>query len=350
MSGLGSADFFERLMTMAGICIISFDCEGKWGMAGHQNSEHGRLFTTNNLFNVYRDILTILDIADIKATFAFVGALTLDEEYFVTKWLGKLKNSQQHSIWLSKLISDLSSGNPKGWFLPELLRSVQSTKTKHEISSHGFTHIPLNNASKESLAIEMEGIKDWMQVHEISIDTFIYPRNLLTNTLELQKIGVIGYRDCPIGSSIGGAKGRLFSLAKEFYPFPSSQKSIKPIGNYPIAIPGDFFLNWRSGARKLVPFDLTLHRFRHSLAHAFKNNGIVHLWLHPHNLITGDRQKVLFKSCVEILKKEVDNEKIIVMTQSEYSKSLLISLNNNIAIYGSISDQQQLEGAFNEDS
>jgi Polysaccharide deacetylase len=307
---------------MAGVCIVSFDCESKWGMADHLSLQHERLFKCDNLMKVYGDMLDILCAAEIKATFAFVGALTLDRGEFVSEWLGALKESAQHRVWLSRLILDLSGGNDDGWFIPNLLGLVKESCSGHEIASHGFTHLPLDRADSQAARLEVEGIKYWMKRWGVKIDTFVFPRNLVSRRFDFKEVGVMAYRDRPVGSEITGPKGRLLSLIKEFYPFPSSQRNLVPADDEaPLRIPGNFFLNWRHGARRLVPMGLTAYRLRHALRDASQKDGVVHVWLHPHNLLTGDRQKELFESCMQLIRDEARAGRIVVKTQSEFSRA-----------------------------
>ena len=53
------------------------------------------------------------------------------------------------------------------------------------------------------------------------------------------------------------------------------------------------------------------------------NNGVVHLWFHPHNLLTGSGQIALFERCVNALSEEVDAGAIIVKTQAEFVSPIL---------------------------
>ncbi|SVE06845.1 uncharacterized protein METZ01_LOCUS459699, partial [marine metagenome] len=58
------------------IFILSFDCEGKWGMADIIDNNIDSSITNQNLTMAYRSILALLDKHKIKGTFAFVAALT----------------------------------------------------------------------------------------------------------------------------------------------------------------------------------------------------------------------------------------------------------------------------------
>jgi hypothetical protein len=303
---------------MTGICIISFDCEGKWGMADHIDTFYEKHLTNDNLINSYQFIVNTLETYNIPATFAFVAALTLDKKYFEDHWLDKLKSSKSHSVWLSKFFDDFDNNYFEGWFTPGLLKLVKKSHISHEIASHGFTHLPFDMASIESLDLEFQGINDWVNFFDIQLGTFIYPRNLVRQPELLKKIDVKGYREAPMSSHYPPIFRRFLNLSKEFYPFAFSQNYKSNYSDSIIPIPGDFFLNWRHGFRKFVPLNLTKKRFKNALLHASKSGGVVHLWSHPHNFITGDRQKELFQSCIYVLNEMVSRGDIKLMTQREF--------------------------------
>ncbi len=296
-------------------------------MADHLNADHEKLFTEENLIAAYESLLTTLGQSNIKATFAFVGAFTLEKSYFTQKWLSPLSKSAQHRKWLHRLMSDLENGTEAGWFLPQSLRMVLDSDARHEVASHGFTHLPWNTAEESSAELEIAGILDWMNVNGLKIDTFIFPRNRVSWNVDLSRLGIKGYRDRPAKRGFLGGDSRLFNLIYEFYPFVPSQRLINCAQPGMVAIPGDFFLNWRHGLRRYVPVDLTVYRFRHALAHAARETGIVHLWLHPHNLFTGSDQKALFERCMRALSEEVDAGAIVVKTQAEFVSAMLDAMN-----------------------
>jgi len=297
---------------MTGICIISFDCEGKWGLADTISERENNLLTKKNILDAYLHILNSLEMYKLQSTFSFVGAFTLDVNYFIEKWLPTLKMSDQHNNWLSRFISDLIEDKADSWFYPELINLVKASNLNHEISSHGFTHLPFRDAGVDSIDIEIDGILDWMLFHGLTISTFIFPRNLLNYAEKLIKLNIVGYRAPPNVSN-----NRLLNFLYEFYPFPSSQILKKKLGLF-IEIPGNFFLNWRFGYRRLIPIWLTVFRFRYALKHAYLKKGVVHLWMHPHNLITGRNQMQLFDKCIKVLNSEIQKGRISLVTQNDY--------------------------------
>ena len=303
---------------MTGICIISFDCEGKWGMADHIDTFYEKHLTNDNLINAYQFILNTLETYNIPATFAFVAALTLDKKYFEDQWLNKLKASKNHNVWLSKFLDDFDKKYFEGWFTPGLINLVKKSHIFHEIASHGFTHLPFNTATIESLDLEFQGINDWANLFDIQLNTFIYPRNLVRQPELLKKIDVKGYRDAPVFSHYTPIFKRFLNVSREFYPFGYSQGYKSDYLDSMVVIPGDFFLNWRHGLRRFVPLHLTKKRFQSALHDASKTGGVVHLWSHPHNFITVDRQRELFQLCMDSLKEMIHRGDIKLMTQAGF--------------------------------
>lgn len=286
-------------------------------MADCMDHTHDTLLTNENLIAAYTEIIHTLKDYNLPATFAFVGAFTMLQDYFTRNWLPRLQNSPDHSIWLKKLVLDLDSGKESGWFCHELIKIVLAGNVAHEICSHGFTHLPWVSAHQKSLLLEIEGILDWSNLYNLEPKTFIFPRNMINKTKLLDRMGILGYRDKPRVVKTGGKAGKLLNLINEFNLNAKSQ-TIDTGLNHPVAIPGNFMLNWRSGTRKLVPIHLTTQRFKNALEHAQRTGGIVHLWSHPHNFITGKNQQKLFQRCMDVLGNKVALGEINAITQQQY--------------------------------
>tara|TARA_B100001093_G_scaffold519363_1_gene608019 strand:- start:4452 stop:6401 length:1950 start_codon:yes stop_codon:yes gene_type:complete len=301
---------------MTGKCIISFDCESKWGMADNLSSQHEQVLAEENLIRIYKELIDILDSHNMTATFGFVSALTMTSEYFLNTWGDELKNSPGHSSWLNHFFKDVNNNQLSGWFCPELLEIVSRASMKHEICSHGFTHLAWKLATPESLEIETRGIIDWYQKNNLRPSTFIFPRNQVGSREFLKKINVKAYRDQPRYLSSSSLFARFQALISELNLFPKSQYH----NSYKVftAIPGGFFLNWRSGLRKFIPISYSIKRFKNALNDAAKNSGTINLWSHPHNFLTGRKQLLLFRKCLAVIKEMVDSGEIEVLTQAEY--------------------------------
>ena len=296
--------------------ILSFDCEGKWGMLDREASIFDQRLSRKYLISCYRLIFDILMEYQVKGVFAFVGAFTSKREYAI-KWLEHLyKNSRAHRDWLRPVFEEKCKDHFMDHFMPELIEMTKSNNHQHEIATHGFTHLTWDLMDAVSCKLELESILDWTKVNGLNCSTIIFPRNIVNHLDLLKDAGFLGYRGPP-NIFFGNRKlNKLYSLSREFTPFfAQSDMARKSCGL--IEIPGDFFLNWRSGLRRLVPPSVTLNRLSWALRHAKKSNGIVHLWFHPHNLITGNNQIQLFRKAISKIVKMRDKGQLEIITQHQ---------------------------------
>ena len=294
-----------------GTVCFSFDCEGKWGMADIKTDWDVSL-NQDSLVSAYEFILETLEENEIDATFAFVGALTERQEFFLGNILPKI-NTKAHTQWLNLSRSRILD-KEEGWFEPNLLSMVKVYKN-HEIATHGYTHVPFNRLDEETAKLELELISEWAERNKIECTTMIFPRNIINHDHLLKEYGILGFRDIPNNNS------SLFlpKFAKTFIDELSILKKSQQLQeSSPIMIPGGVFINWRHGFRRLVPSSVSLLKYKNIINHSIKNNGIAHFWIHPHNFITSPLTKDLFKRLCEEVALKVSQSKLVVKKQNDF--------------------------------
>lgn len=303
---------------MAGKFIISLDCEGMWGMADQPHSSR-QFVTQKSLALAYQKLIELFARYEIPATFAFVGMFVLtdkEREQFEPK-LGELQ--YRGSDWLTNFKNERAAGKLDGWFFPESLEMVRSAKI-HEIGTHGFTHIPFDGPDTPTslYAQELSLVSQLGEMKEIAFNTIVFPRNRLGHLNLLRDSGVQGYREL---LKAGGPARRLI---RELH---IREKSQSPLGSQasPIPIPSGHFLNWRYGGRKRIPKAVTVTRWNSILKHAAKNNGIAHLWTHPHNFISAPSTLTVLEQVLQKVAKLRDSHGLTVQTQQDYVADQLAS-------------------------
>ena len=204
-----------------GSITLSFDCEGKWGMTDIHTPWDENL-TRSSLLSAYDFILQTLEKYDIRATFGFVGALTVTREEFLEVSYPNLF-SASYASWLGPSRDRILKKSEEGWFLPELLDMVKGQQ-KHEIASHGYTHIPFSLLSEPDVQLELGMVLSWAEKKNIDCSTFIFPRNLVYHQNILKDFGIFGYRDTPISVFGTGVPKYLRTLAEEIWIFQKSEK------------------------------------------------------------------------------------------------------------------------------
>lgn len=309
------------MTTSKGIFILSFDCEGKWGMASDPSMVNSHAIGDASLRWAYQQIFESLRNFNIPATFGVVGLFAQDLSAFEAFHTAH-KSDSAYESWFQNPKAAFADGRMDGWFYPTLIEDIQRFKF-HEVSSHSYTHLPFHNefVTRETVESELRTMDQFMQSKGVSLQSMIYPRNQVAHTDLLPHFGISGYRDSHDKGSAYGSK--IGTLVDEFNVFSkSSAHSDKEV---PIRIPAGYFLNWQNGPRLIIPPTITVRRFNHLLDHAEKTGGVVHMWLHPHNLITGKNQVQLFNRVLQSVAQRQSQGSLSVLTMGEYCKQIATS-------------------------
>lgn len=298
--------------------ILSFDCEGKWGMADDSAMASNNPINGDSLTKAYTQIFEILERHKIAATFALVGLFAGGYEQYVDS-RGELLDSEPYRDWLKVAERSFAAGFQDGWFYPELVNQIKA-RGNHEIASHSFTHLPLHNVgvAEKSFLTELKFVNQWKAQNSVELSTFIYPRNQIKFEEQLSNFDFLGYRQCDIQNSAYASRFQI--LQDECNIGRKSDKH--SVSTRPIAIPPGTFLNWRHGPRRIIPKWVTLKRWSNVLDHAVFSGGVAHLWLHPHNLITARGQVELFEDAISRVAKAQNSGLIKSVTQADYCKEI----------------------------
>lgn len=296
--------------------VMSLDCEGKWGMADGLQPYHHKLLTSERLAGAYRQLLDLLERHRVGATFAFVMAFVLGEaERRQFPLLDEASNP--NDPWLRHYWDSLSAGRSDGWHLPEALDMVRAAGG-HEIASHSFCHRPLGDRSLDpaGAAAELALASQAARLKQVELKTLVFPRNEVGNLPAVRAAGYRGYRQ-----RLERRGGRIAALLEEFNTSRGPQPA-KPATDGLVPIPPGHFFNWRFGLRRLVPPAVTVQRWRGQLERCARDGGVVHLWLHPHNLITGPGTAAVLDRVLGEVARLRDRGQIEVLTQHEYCQRL----------------------------
>jgi peptidoglycan/xylan/chitin deacetylase (PgdA/CDA1 family) len=289
--------------------ILSFDCEGKWGVADALSARHRRALTDERLGHAYRSILSILDEYGIPATFAFVGAFAQSAEGFarIRPRMEALAERAPH--YLAPALRDVDEGGGDGWHGGAFVEAVISAQVAHEIALHGVTHVPWTSVDAEFVEAEMQ-LFHHLEGPIRDSRTFVFPRNLVAHANLLARHGFAGYR------TARPERSRLASFLSEFNLFEAPEHPLW--ADRITRIPAGFFLNWRSGLRKLVPPAITRLRAKRLLERAGAADAVVHYWLHPENVATAPSTIGLVRMLAREVASARDTGHCEVMTQLGY--------------------------------
>lgn len=274
---------------MTGKLIISVDCEGRWGVADRGGKRLAGI-NNENLGRAYRQILTVLDRHNVRATFGFVAALCLEEEELLiaVRKCGDILSFAGND-WLAPARRSLEASLFSGWSAPELV-SLVMTSGQHHICSHGGFHIPYDekSVSPEAISEDISLVKQLESRHALNLDILIYPRNVVGFKGQLSEAGFRGYREIDRCELTSGIKGKIQRLSNEFLSRDRNDLvgfSYKEEQEMLGLSPGKF-LNASIGVRKFVPVKAIMRRIDCLLDSAVKNGSAVHFYTHPHNFIS----------------------------------------------------------------
>jgi peptidoglycan/xylan/chitin deacetylase (PgdA/CDA1 family) len=287
---------------MGGTFILSLDCEGKWGVADHLSARWQRDLSEERLKQAYRAIAALLARSGIAATFAFTELFLRSRDELLALPVDEIA---ERLPFTRSAFQDLRHGSSEGW-TGEWAR--EAIGPHHEIACHGVTHTPWTQMTPEQARYELS---------LVPIErgrTFIHPRNAIAHLGLLEEAGFVGYRLARPRSS------RAASLASELNPFAAAEQPPAPARLQPI--PAGYFINWLSGARRLVPPWLTRRRARHVLEEAARTGGVAHFWTHPENVAAAPGTLRNLEAVIEEAAALRKAGRIEIVTQIDYCRSL----------------------------
>ena len=216
--------------------LLTFDCEGRWGVADHLSSRHRRELTDERLRHAYRSILDLLDEYRVEATFAFVGAFSQSPPEFA-RLRPALEDFRAFAPdYVGSILRDVDESGGDGWHGDDLVQLVANARSAHEIALHGVTHVPWTSMDERAAAAEMAMFRQLEGPVSMS-RTFVYPRNLVAHTAQLEEHNFAGFR------LAASKRSRARSLLAEFNIFEAPEHS--PPANGMVPIPAGFLMKNR---------------------------------------------------------------------------------------------------------
>jgi peptidoglycan/xylan/chitin deacetylase (PgdA/CDA1 family) len=300
-----------------GTLMLSFDSEGKWGLADCLTDRHDRLYTTQNLETAYGRLTGLLEKYRIEATFAFTAAFTLTADEFEALTPDLAELIAEAAPWITSALAGIRKPGSEGWFGSECFDKVRHAGC-HEIASHGFSHLPWKApyASRAALDAELTMCRKVAAFSRDAVTTFVFPRNQIAHLDLLTAHGFLAYRESRSSHS------RAANLASEFNMLSRSE-AYDASDEVPVPVPAGRFLNWRHGLRRCVPAAVTVRRWQNMLRESARSGGIVHAWTHPENFMDGKGMFPMLEEILRFAADERDAGRLQIMTIADFLTSRL---------------------------
>lgn len=265
-----------------------------------------------SLSQAYEFIVRVLGIHELKATCAFVTAFAAGAEVLRANLPLLRELASRCPAWFAQVLPAIERGSFDGWFGDALYAQLRATG--HEMAWHGATHLCLaDQTSSDAVELELQLATSLFDAIGHVPKTIVFPRNIVGHLDRFQRAGFETYRARP---SFGFA-AKIAGLVNELNVWDSRVQVI-PITQQGWQVsPAGFFLNWPSGVRSFVPVGVTVSRWKSLLRVAANRGGYVHMWFHPHNLITAPTMQLAFEQIMYEVGQLVRAGDMVSLTMSE---------------------------------
>lgn len=308
--------------SQVGVFTVSLDCEGLWGMADSAETFREGRINRASLDDAYRFLQSELDRYSIRATAAFVSCFGAPHDAARTVLPELQALARKEPIWFERLLPRLQDGRAEALSGLEGDRYWSAfAKAGHEMAWHGATHLPLvPSLDPEALELELRISAKLNHTLGTAPTSIVFPRNKIGHLSTLKDAGFLTYRD----SRKDGFDRRLMNLLGEWNAWDRGDDVGPCLRDGWGLSPAGYFLNWPSGIRRAIPVSVTVARWKSMLRAASEHGRYVHMWFHPHNLITAPTMKTAFSSILNFASDLVRLGDIKVMTMNEAHASCLV--------------------------
>lgn len=297
---------------MTAAFTLSLDCEGLWGMADQSRVVSGGVINQVSLRQTYDFIAQTLDEHDLRCTAAFVTGFAAGPELMREHIQSIHELARMVPWWFTNILPAIERVATDGWDGHSFFKRF--AQGGHEMAWHGTTHLPLEDSTpEEAIQLELQLGRALLSRLDCKPTSIVFPRNRVGHLGMLKKAGFTTYR---------ADRGRnkllkLTELAREWHIF-DQRVAEKPHrnGDWMVLPPGDF-LNWPCRIRAGIPPAVTVMRWKSLLRAAVAHGGYVHMWFHPHNLITTSAMKDSFAAIIREVAQLVRSGEIVVLTMKD---------------------------------
>lgn len=282
--------------------ILSFDFEIGWGdVTNPRWIKREKADVYIRLRKVLKEILYELDTLNLPATWATVGAMITSPENLTLDHLPEVAKDVVHTA-LKSAKTDSFDGR-------DLFEMLLSSKTKHSIASHSYSHIPFNYSGVDKHFVEkdLELSLDAFSNYGISTDRFVFPENTEGYYPELANAG---FRVARVGADHGMISRQMYLLSTLVSAPPACKIELNKHGvsqHY-----GSMLFNM--GAKKYHRLPFVYARALRGLKKASRENETLHIWAHPFNFAESSLQLSAFKLFLRKVASNRDAGKISIST------------------------------------
>ena len=292
-------------MKSSGKFIISLDFELLWGMRDKHTTE---TYSQNiiGVWEVLPKMIRAFENYKVKGTFATVGFLFASNKKELIKY-SPVNKPKYLDLNLSPYEGhfNLVKENDKFHFATDLIALLQKYPNQ-EIASHTFSHYYCLEKGQtiDDFRSDIIAAQNIASDKGTTISSLVFPRNQFNKEYLdcLTELGITSFRGNESIWFHKPSNGQGESLLKRGFRLIDRYINISGNNCYdlenisirkPYNIPSSRFLSPFSSKLKFLE-NLRFRRIKKSMTYAAKNKKIFHLWWHPHNFSTHQKENFLF--------------------------------------------------------
>ncbi len=292
-----------------GSVVISLDAELGWGFHDLDSPPTHRVEAGRRGWQAMLDSLAEYDV---PATWAVVGHLMLES------CDGEHDDHPASPGWFERERTEWSD-RPDLRFGRDLVEGILESETDHEFASHSFSHVLFGDPdmSRTLAQAEISRSVDLANEWDLSVDSFVYPRNDVGYRDVLAEYGITAYRGR--SPTPDGARGVVDSVFKD------ESLVVEPsIDEYGLVnVPASMFCFGFEGSARMIAesvwADPMVVVARQGIDEAVREDGVFHLWLHPNNL-THERDDRRMRAILEYIDQRRRETDLTVETMSDVAR------------------------------
>ncbi|MDQ2052035.1 polysaccharide deacetylase family protein [Natronolimnohabitans sp. A-GB9] len=267
-----------------GSVVISIDAELAWGFHDLPDPPEPRIRRARS---AWVETVDLFDEYLIPATWAVVGHLLLEEcngEH--------ADHPAATSGWFDADPGGDGTENDL-WFGTNLVDAIREADADHEVGSHSFSHVIFDRdrITPEIAAAEFRRSAAVARERDLSVSSFVFPRNIVGFRELLPKYGFEAYRGRAPPRWYDDSK--LYPLAKfvsytvgtEGPPLVKPEIDEHGLVNIPASLDLYSFEGPARTAARPFGEDPIVRQAKMGIDAAAESPGVFHIWLHPNNLV-----------------------------------------------------------------
>ncbi|WP_435346445.1 polysaccharide deacetylase family protein [Haloarchaeobius sp. HRN-SO-5] len=265
-----------------GSVVVSVDAELGWGFHDQRSPPSDRARAGRN---GWRRLLDLFDEHEIPATWAVVGHL------FLSSCDRRHREIPAPMGWFHSEQNGLLA-DPELRYAPELVGATVNADVDHDVGIHTFSHVQFGSLETSTALARAEVDAAVEVARRAGIDpvSFVFPRN------DIGHLDVLA--ESPIECYRGHRPDQRGEVSQKLGKFrdatigPRTPTLVEPSvdGNGLVNVPASLFLYGFEGLTRTlaatVREDPVVAKVRRGLEAASSSDGILHLWLHPNNLVS----------------------------------------------------------------